>query len=587
MTGTLPNQPQSHIAATDARAVVAAAVTPRGRDAIASVRPAAQLRPWSALVCGLPDDRTLLIVDWLLLACRSAGFVAHAVPLVGSDRTPHGMYVEVAADSASEHALGATPWGAVDLVVAGEHLELMRAIDGGFVAADATTIVASCRRSFTDAERGVAPQYVLSEREIDARAATASRAYHAFDGPEVARWYQLPAAAQPGLLFGAICGSGITGLDEDACRAAITQLGIDSQLHASAFGRGIRLGRRTGGRIRRLRTAYQFTRRRRAHIPHTSRGTFEALVARAEGLVAAPHLPALQEAIYQLCDFQDGAWATQLVDHVEEIVRAEQAANGGISPAPEDSVVLAAIRSLAALMVWPDAAWVAQRKMRPDRHKELRATQGINRRDAYELIDYIPLDQRDLAATRAQRLPGAVPPTTAPLLQPVEVRQLRSTTLRGAWALRKLKQSRSQRAGSARQLLELDTVEAWRIALLESIRADADVAHIVAASGTLVQGSGAVREANRQTAQAFWGRIVRQSLQLDRNDPAGAAPITRELVPFVWEQLSRSGPLALWEFAAQVLGIAMAVSRGLPHADAVVMTQGLCRPRGVSGLGEA
>jgi hypothetical protein len=50
------------------------------------------VRPWSAIVCGLPDDRTLLVVDWLLLACREAGLVGQAVPLAdGTDL--HGMYV--------------------------------------------------------------------------------------------------------------------------------------------------------------------------------------------------------------------------------------------------------------------------------------------------------------------------------------------------------------------------------------------------------------------------------------------------------------------------------------------------------------
>lgn len=587
MTGTLPNQTTD--AVTDTAPPTAAPVTPRGSAESTPVRPAAQLRPWSALVCGLPDDRTLLIVDWLLLACRSAGFVAHAVPLVGNDRTPHGMYVEVAADTEGELNLGATPWGAVDLVVAGEHLELMRAIDAGFVSAEATTIVASCRRSFTATERHVAPHYVLTEREIDALAAESSRSYHAFDGPEVARWYHLPVTAQPGLLFGAVCGAGVTGLDEAACREAIAQLGIDAQLHATAFGRGIRLGRRAGGRVRRLRTAYQFTRRRRAHIAHASRVAFEALVARAEDLVAPEHLPALQEAIYLLCDFQDADWACRLVDAVEELARAERDADGGSAPLANDSIMLDVIRSLAALMVWPDAAWVAQRKGRHGRHKELRATQGITRRDVYELVDFIPLDQRDLAATRVRRMPGSatMPPTTPPLLQPVIVREVRTTTVGGAWALRKLVKSRASRNGSLRQQLEQDTLEAWRTAVLESLRADRTVARIVAASGTLVQGAGAVREANRQTALAFWGRIARQSIALDRGDPAGGAPIAAQLVPFVWEQLSRSGPLALWEYAAQVLGIAMAIARGLPHEEAVRMASVMCTPRSVQGLGEA
>jgi indolepyruvate ferredoxin oxidoreductase beta subunit len=591
VTGTRSN-PQTRCAvaspAAASHAAPALPSVPRGVELVLPTRPAAQLRPWSALVCGLPDDRTMLIVDWLLLACRSAGFVAHAVPVAGDARTPHGVYVEVAADADGELALGAVTWGAVDLVVAGEHLELMRAIDGGFVSREVTTIVASCRRSFTDAERSVAPQYVLTEREIDALAAASSRSYHAFDGPEVARWYHLPPTAQPGLLFGAICGAAITGLDETVCREAIAQLGIDAPLHGAAFGRGIRLGRRAGGRIRRTRTAYQFTRRRRAHIAHASRASFEQLVAHAAELVAPQHLPALQEAIYLLSDFEDADWAGRLVEHVAEFARLERDAQGGIEVDPDQSIMLDVIRSLAALMVWPDAAWVAQRKRRHGRHKDVRATQGITRSDAYELVDHIPLDARDLAASKSSRLPGSAsqPPTLPPLLQHVVVRQIRTTTLGGAWAIRRMVASKKLRAGSPRQQLELETVEAWRVALVETLRADHEIARIVAVSGTLVQGSGAVREANRQTAQAFWGRIVRQSIALDRADPAGAAPITRELVPFVWEQLSRSGPLALWEFAAQVLGIAMACARGLPHEQAVAMAHTLCMPRGISGLGE-
>ena len=572
MSGTLP-RPDVTVRSTPTRA----------SDGL-PVRGAAAVRPWSALVCGLPEDRTLLIVDWLLLACRSAGYVAHAVPIAGGDAsTPHGMYVEVAADGDVETQLGATPWGAVDLVVAGEHLELVRAIDAGYVSPDVTTIVASVRRAFTPAERRVAPQFVLSEREIDALATASSLAYHAFDGPEVARWYDLPAGAQPGLLFGAICGTGVTGLDADACRAAITQLGIDGQLHSTAFGRGIRMGRRTGGRVRRARTAYQFTRRRRALVAHASRLPFEALIARAETIVTAAQLPALQEAIYLLCEFQDAEWATQLVDRVEDIVRREQLALEGATE-PAESLVPAAIRSLAALMVWPDAAWVASRKRRNGRHKALRAAHSITRRDAYELIEFLPLDATDLAATRSSRRRGSTEPQQPPLLQPVQVRQVRATTVRGALELRRLAASSRHRAGSARQERELKTLEAWLDALHAALAADHSVAAIVAASGTLVQGAGAVREANRQTAQAFWGRIVRQSLALDRADAAGGAPIARHLVPFVWEQLCRSGPLALWEYAAQVLGISLAASRGLSHAEAVQLARALCTPkRPISG----
>lgn len=564
--------------------VETAPASPR-RPLLEQPRSRAAVRPWSALICGLPDDNTLLVVDWLLLACRSAGMVAHAVPLVGSDREPHGMYVEVAGDPAAEADLDGTPWGAVDVVIAGEHVELVRAIAAGFVARDATVVIASCRRAFTGFERVVAPQHILTEREIDTLAAGSARAYHGFDGPEVARWYGLPASAQAGLLFGALLGSGVTPLDETTGRAAIAQLGIDTRLQGEALRRGLRLGRREGGRVRRARTAYQFTRRRRAVVPHASRAQFEELVRRCDEVVHPEHVRAMQDAIYQLCCFQDAAWAARFVEHVADLAGEERQLLGTAWD-PETSIVPDAIRSLAALMTWQDAAWIADRKRRGDRLKELRAAHGIGRTDAFELVEHVPLDASDRAETRAPRLRAKVDPAVPSLLQPLVVERIETTSVGGAWRLRRWAGSARWRAGSIRQRREIDTAETWLATVFDALRADHDLARIVARSGTLVQGGGAVRDANRQTALAFWGRIVRQTLSLDRTAPGvqhgGPLPeqsIARFVVPFVWDQLARSGPLALWEYATPVVSIAMARSRGGTHEQAVAQAEALCRPR--------
>ncbi len=547
-----------------------------------AIRETVAIRPWSALVCGLPEDRTLLVVDWLLLACREAGLVGQAVPLATGTGAPHGMYVEIAADEDVESHLGELPWGAVDLVVAGEHLELMRAIDAGFVDRDATTVVASCRRSYTAVERTVVPQHVLDEQEIDALASERARAYHAFDGHEVARWYHLPVAAQPGLLLGAVCGTGVTGLDEAQFVAAIRELGIDASLHGEAFRRGTRLGRREGGRVRRVRTAYQFTRRRRAIIDHRSRRSFEELVERAEQLVHPSHRAALQEAVFQLCEFQDAEWATRLVEHVAELAQAERALLG-TGPLPHRSIVPDAIRSLASMLVWPDAAWIANRKRRPERIAAIRTASGIGRRDSWELVDHIPLDELDRDAAKSRRLPGMGVPdaATPPLLQPLRVERIRTTTVAGSLRLRRLAASARMRPGSTRQQHELDTAATWLEAMHDALRVDHELARIVARSGTLVQGSGAVREAHRATAHAFWGRIVRQAIALDRTADvrSDAHVVSALVVPFVWEQLCRSGSLALWEYAAQVLGIALARSRGLSWVETVAMVETLCVAR--------
>ncbi len=583
MTGTLPPRTVDATAeSTLAQPIAAPVVAPDVAAAITAalpVRGAAAIRPWSALVCGLAEDRTLLVVDWLLLACREAGIVAQAVPLAGGERAPHGMYIEVAGDPDVEDALGDVPWGSVDLVVAGEHLELVRAIDAGYVDAEVTTIVSSCRRAFTSVERDVAPEHVLTEREIDAIARTSARAYHAFDGHEVASWYHLPSTAQPGLLLGAICGTGLTGLEEADFVAGIRALGVDDKLYVDAFRRGTRLGRREGGRVRRVKTAYQFTRKRRARIDNASRAGFEALVERAAEIVHPDHLAPLQEAIYLLCEFQDAEWATILVDHVADIAAAEREHAGEV--APHESVVPDAVRALAAMLVWPDAAWIANRKRRSGRIKDLRNAHGITRRDAYELVDHIPLDALDRAATKSRRIPaiGSPAANVPPLLQPLRVERVKTSSLGGALRLRRMAAAAKLRQGTLRQRHEKDSADTWLEALHDSLRTDHELARIVARSGTLVQGSGAVREANRATAHAFWGRIVRQSIAIDRASGDADATVARLIVPFGWEQLCRSGPLALWEYAAQVLGIALAHSRGLPHAETVRLAEALCVAR--------
>jgi hypothetical protein len=549
----------------------------------APTQPRVAARPWSAVICGQPDDNTLLIVDWLLLACRSAGYVAHAVPLLGDDRHPHGMYLEVAATAEDEAQLSGTPWGAVDLVVAGEHLELVRAITAGYVDRDVTVVVASCRRAFTQMEHAVAPQHVLSEREIDELARVSARAYHAFDGPEVARWYSLPSSAQAGLLLGAIFGTGVTSLGAADLRTAIDQLGIDAAVQLEALRRGHRLGRREGGRIRRARTAYQFTRRRRAHVAHESRLPFEALVARCDEIVAPEHVPALQDAIYQLTLFQDAAWASRIVEHVADIAREERALLGDRWRV-EESVVPDAIRSLAALLTWQDGAWIAASKRRDGRLKELRAAHAITRNDAYQLVEHIPLDAMDQAELRAPRLRGNVNPAVPAILRPMRVERIETTSLSGAMKLRRMARAARWRTGSERQLREIDTAETWLTALFDAMRADHELGRIVARSGTLVQGAGAVRDANRQTALAFWGRIVRQTLAIDRQVTGSPTrlpeqSIARIVIPFVWLQLARSGPLALWEYATPVVQIAMARARGVTHEAAYAHAVELCGVR--------
>ncbi len=553
--------------------------------------PAAHTRPWSALVCGLPGDGTLVVVDWLMLGCRDAGLVAQATPVGGSPDRPHGMYIEVALGDETELQLGDLPRGAVDLLVAGEHLELVRAIAHGYCDAERTTIIASCARAFTPAEHAVAGERVLGERDIDALATASAARYVAFHGPEVASWYRLPPAVQPALLFGAICGAGVTGLDVDACRDAIVRLDVDARRNVRAFDLGLRMGRRSGGRVRRRLTASQFVRKRRGALPRRERAGFEQLIERIDQQFDPEHRAVLREAVYRLTDFQSAAYAEQLVEWCVAVAREEDAvfAPGELRVDPARSIVPRVARSLATMLAYPDLAHVAHVKSRRKRLPELRKRHGINRNDSYSVIDHVVVTRAERAQARpaaiAKALSGSGPAGASPLLDQHRVVSIDATSVRGALQLRRWRNARRRRLESQAHALEFDAAHAYVSAVRETIATGSrELTVVVADSGALVQGAGVVRAATRTGALAFWGRIVRPALAIDRTAGDTSWSLASYVVPWAYRQVCRSGQLALWECSGQLLALAMAASRGASHHECIELAKQICRERAITDL---
>jgi hypothetical protein len=368
----------------------------------------------------------------------------------------------------------------------------------------------------------------------------------------------------------------VIGLDEANCIAAIRSLGIDPALQAEGFRRGIRFGRRAGGRVRRAKTPYQFTRRRRALVDHRSRRTFEQLVERVDTFLPPQHVTVAQEAIFMLCEFQDAEWATRLVDELEAVARAEQQLLGSAAIAGEDSIVGDVVRGLATLLVWPDPAWIAQRKLHPARLKALRAANSLTRHDQYELIDSLVLDESERRSLRSPRMRMGSEPVRPSILQDIRVERIVTTSPRGAAQLRRMAAAKKHRRIDARTSRELDTLQSWLEALHDALRIDHELARIVARSALIVQGQGAVRDAHRVSAEAFWGRVVRQSIAIDRAAAGSIPTVSARVIPFVWEQMCTSGALALWEFAAPMLAITMSHARGMPLAQTLEHIEQMC-----------
>lgn len=523
------------------------------------------MRAWSALVCGLPDDRLQLITDWLMLASAQAGCVMHAAPVTGAPHLAHAMFVEVTPAADQHDGELTVPGGRVDLIVASEHMELARAVQAGFADPLITTAIASTRRALTHAEQEAEGDLVLLEQDIDAAVERSCRRYLSFNAAQVSSWYQLPPEATPGLLFGALAGSGAVGLDADACREAMLRLGVDTALQLRAFDVGVRMGKRPSGRVTRTQTADQFVRKQRSSLPRKQRAEFEALIARIETDIEPSERGLVRMMVADLARFHSPTYAAVGLDACVAIQRTEQE-----HPSPDGvSLVGRAARSIAQTMVYNDAAHSAAIKSSRSRLAELRKRHGLSRRDLYSVRDWMLLD-------RTSKLPRTQTEQEPHLLRSVRRVSISPTTLRGMMRLRLIARQRMGREGSRDYEAAISAASAFQNAVCDALRVDHDLAWLVAGSGALVYGSEAVREGSLATAVSFWGHVVSQSASIDRAGRNPQYSVTRMLVPHVYYDLCLRGPLMLWDAVGVVVGAALHMSRGGSYRHAHEHIAALC-----------
>lgn len=523
---------------------------------VTSTQPSTALT--TILVCGIPGDGTMIIADWLVLAARLDGLQATAVPLCGAADRPHGMTVTVSQPSGLGDHGASVPAGPADIVISGEHMELMRALKHGWIRSQ-TTVITSSTRSITAFERAIDPTHVVSESEVDQAMRDATAAYIAFDGRQVAGWYRMSRSLQCALLFGAATNTGALPVSTDSCALAIRQLGIQPIEHLQAFAKGSRFGTTRGGRVRRTLTASQFIRKRRAQVTRSDRVQFTELVTRAERELSSEHHPAAFEFIFQMTTFISVAYAETGFNMVLEIAREEDTklATQQLRVCPADSIVPVVIRNLSRMLVYVDEPRIAQRLLSRGMLAGLRRNHGLSDTTAFDIELGVP---------------------AAEVGMPVQ--WVKPLSLSGLVWMHRRRMNATRREGTPGHATSLDVARAYVSVLRQALdTADTALVAIVANSGFLVSGSGAVRDAAIHSAHTFWGSIVSPALAIDRNHAPDSHGFTAIIVPHVYTAICQSGPLALWEFTGQVLGIAMQVSRGATWETAMQYAHSLCLRR--------
>jgi indolepyruvate ferredoxin oxidoreductase beta subunit len=412
-----------------------------------------------------------VLSEWIVEAALADGHVAHgtSIPGVAQRTGSTTYYVEVFSAEAAEPTVSLYPVpGALDVLLAPELLEVGRMIELGFPSPARTTIIASTHRLFSIQEKtAVGDAIYPTERLIEA-ARQFSRELHAFDALALAREHRTEVNA---ILLGALAGSGVAPIREDAYRDAIRAKGVQVDANLRGFDLGIGLARRHAAPDA---TATNGA----AHAPTPEAGNDPRLAALPEAVRAIA-----RQALSRLLDYQDARYAERYLERLRAF------ADGDVEVAQHVA------RYLALWMTYEDAIRVADLKTRAARFARIRG-EAHAPGAVVEVTDYLKPDLDEIYGI----LPYALVAPFArwaerrwPHGRPTMAQHVRTTTVLGYLRIWLLARFRAIRPVSYRAHQEHARIDAWLAAVRRCSAWDAGVAREVAHAGQLVKGYGDVR----------------------------------------------------------------------------------------------
>ncbi len=425
------------------------------------------------LIAALGGEGGGVLAEWLVEIATRAGHPAQATSIPGvAQRTgATTYYVEIHPQTRVELG-GRTPVlslapvpGCVDLMVASELLEAVRAIQNGFVSPERTALLASSQRTLTTFEKLAPGDGRFDSARLLQVAAANSRQLATFDIAATAREAgTVPSAVLCGAIA-AVASSGVLPFARVAFEEVIgaSGRGVEASLRGFALGFE-RCGAALGG-------------------------------APAPTLAAHADLIALGHA--RVVEFQDAAYGELYRQRVERLRTAEQLADPqGLHGA---ELAREGARFLALWMAFDDVIRVADLKSRAGRFARVRAEAGAKPGEVLRIADHFKPGVTELA--------GLLPPATGQRLLAWEGRRrgagkaplglalkLRADSISGFLALRLLAGLRPLRRRGQRYAAEQALIERWLAAVEQAAARDWQAGFELALCARLVKGYGATNE---------------------------------------------------------------------------------------------
>ncbi|MGE5667830.1 MAG: indolepyruvate oxidoreductase subunit beta family protein, partial [Betaproteobacteria bacterium] len=353
--------------------------------------------PVSILIGALGGQGGGVLAEWLVDAATRAGYVAQSTSIPGvAQRTgATTYYVEVHPQPRAELAgripiLGLYPVpGRVDLVIASELLEAGRILQGGFVSADRTRLIASTSRTLTTAEKMAMGDGRFSSEHLLGAVRQHSRVLHAFDMDEAAREAGTVVSS---VMLGAIAGSGVLPIARTVFEEVVRAGGPGVGASLRGFDRGHAAVARPASPSGQSQASASSP--AQPEGPSTAGQIAPAAAAEsasAHARIAAEPFPAAARGVIALgfdrvVGFQDARYGRLYVERLRAIDQAERACD------PENRhgarVLRETARFLALWMAFDDIVRVASLKCRASRFARVRREIGAGADDVVHIFDY-------------------------------------------------------------------------------------------------------------------------------------------------------------------------------------------------------
>src|SRR5262245_15239419 len=449
-----------------------------------------EARPIKLLLAALGGEGGHVLASWLHDAAIASGHYVQGtfIPGVAQRTGATTYYLEIVPGAAERHgaaagrpvlALNAAP-GEVDVMVASELLEAVRAFEAGFVTPERTTLITSSARVFTVAEKVAMTDGRLSPDGLREVARTFSRRLIIadFTGAAVEANSLLNA-----VLLGALAGARVLRIALEAYRQAVRRQGkaVDNNLQGFAAG------------LAALGEAPAAAGDAPAQ-PELAAGTSAAPLAE-DALLAFPAEAqgVLKSALARLVDYQDVAYARLYLERVA----------GFLGRCGSDGLFIRELaRHLALRMSVEDVIRVAQLKLRRARFERIGHAARARAGDVVEVTEYLKPGPAEVL--------GLLPPRLGRWLL-ARVRRdrgwslkVRSSRLSGFLRLRALAALRGWRPRTLKFAEEEAWVRRWLDLVERSYALDPAAAREVVATAGLVKGYAETYK----RGLANWNRIA-------------------------------------------------------------------------------